>query len=149
MTDIALQFDASTLTGDIAIYGGDVVMDGGLRTEVLMALFCDRRAEATDPLPDGGTDRRGWWADTFAERKADVTGSRLWLLTREKQLPEVVARARHYAQEALQRMVEDKVAKRVDVQTEVTAPGTLGMMITIERLNGTIWTETWKFEYAD
>ena len=45
----------------------------------------------------------------------DHIGSRLWLLSREKQLAGVLERARHYAEEALTWLVEDGVATAVQV----------------------------------
>ena len=49
--------------GDLAIISGDVLLTDGLETAVILSLFLDARARDDDPLPDGGTDRRGWWDD--------------------------------------------------------------------------------------
>lgn len=106
---------------DAAIQGGDLGKDDSLETAVILSLFLDARARDDDVLPDEAHgDRRGWWADSVvpaAER--DRTGSRLWLLGREKVLPEVLRRARDYAVEALQWLIDDGIASAVDVRAFV------------------------------
>lgn len=112
--------------------------EDGLETAVVLSLFTDRRALPGDPLPQGaqlgGTpDRRGWWGDSYADVRGDRIGSRLWLLRREKQLPSVLARAREYALEALQWMVDDGIARAVNVTAEIVRNGVLGLSIEIVR----------------
>jgi phage gp46-like protein len=63
VTDLALHL-IDTGAGqppriDVRLDGGDLSTDDGLETAVLLSLITDRRAEADDVLPDGGTDRRG------------------------------------------------------------------------------------------
>lgn len=104
--------------------------DEGLETAVIISLFTDRRANPDDELPSGD-DRRGWWGDGLAEVEGDRIGSRLWLLSREKQLQSVVARAREYASEALQWLIDDGVAEAVNVEAEIVRMGVLGLGIEI------------------
>ena len=63
----------------------------------------------------------------------DLIGSRLWLLARSKQLPQVLRAAELYASEALQWLVDDGVASAVDVQAEVVRDGLLGLQVSITR----------------
>ncbi|MBK5914569.1 phage GP46 family protein [Rhodocyclus purpureus] len=128
--DIATFFDAAACRGDFAVSGGALSADSDLHTAVLISLFTDRRAEADDALPDAAASRRGWWGDALGNRRI---GSRLWLLSREKQLREVVNRAREYAEEALAWLVEDGIAKRVTVHAEIVQTGMIGLAIQIER----------------
>jgi len=118
---------------DIALDGLNLATDAGLRTAVILSLFTDRRAEAYDVLPDASGDRRGWWADAYAD---DRIGSRLWLLAREKQQPQVLARAREYAEQALRWMVDDGLATRVSVTAETVRTGVLGLRIVITLADG-------------
>ncbi len=123
--------------GDCAIQGGDLAAEDGLTTAVVLSLFLDARAQDDDTLPDNSGDPRGWWADTVAPAvDGDRVGSRLWLLHREKQLPEVLRRARTYAAEALQWLVDDGVARAVDVQAFIPRNGWLGLAITITKRDG-------------
>lgn len=87
-----------------------------LARAVLISLFTWRRANPDDALP--GSERMGWWGDTHAAIQGDRIGSRLWLLAREKVTPQTLERAREYAREALQWLLDDGVAARVDVEAE-------------------------------
>lgn len=130
MSDIRTVFEDHA--GDWLVSGSSLAVDDGLETAIVISLFTDRRANDDDVLPSG-TDRRGWWGDTFAEVAGDRIGSRLWLLSREKQVPEVLRRAKEYAEEALQWLIEDGVARAVTVTTEIVSTGVLGLQIEVVR----------------
>lgn len=114
--DIYLVWEAGTI--DLSMRKDDVAEDLGLRTACLLSLFTDRRAEDDDPLPALDNDRRGWWADEFALVPGDKIGSRLWLLDRSKRTGDIPRRAEELVREALQWMLEDRVAERIDVVVE-------------------------------
>lgn len=118
---------------DLSVDGADLESDDGLETAVVLSLFTDRRAREDDVLPDPNSDRRGWWADAYPDIEQDQIGSRLWLLYREKQLPVVLQRAREYARESLQWLIDDGVARAVDVSAEVVRTGVLGLGVVIHR----------------
>ncbi len=132
--DIATNW--ANLSGDYVIAVPGLVEDDGLKSAVVISLFTDRRANADDVLPDGTDDRRGWWGDPLGDVAGDRIGSRLWLLSREKQLQSVVTRARDYAAEALQWLVEDGIARAVDVTAEIVSQGVLGLGVVISRAIG-------------
>lgn len=97
--------------------GGSRLLFGGvdwLKSAVWMSLGTDRRAENDDVLPSG-SDKRGWWGDSFRQRRI---GSRLWLLEREKITPDTLLRAEEYAAEALAWLTEEKIASAVRVRAE-------------------------------
>lgn len=131
MSDLRLAWDV--YAAHLAIVANDLETDEGLETAVIVSLFTDRRADDSDALPDGHTDRRGWWGDVVEAGARDRIGSRLWLLSREKQQPAVLARAEEYAREALAWLLDDRVAARVDVAAEFSRPGWLGLLIEIHR----------------
>ncbi len=107
------------MEGDLSIEDGDLESDDGLETAVIISLFTDRRARDDDELPDpNNPDRRGWWGDLVAEVADDQIGSRLWLLERSKTTPDVLVKAKEYAEEALSWMIEDDVAKKIEVEVE-------------------------------
>ncbi|SOD42338.1 phage GP46 family protein [Nitrosovibrio sp. Nv4] len=138
MSDIRTLFFGFERGADYALDALGLTSDDGLETAVILSLFTDRQAEPADIIPDGTTDQRGWWADAFADVPADKIGSRLWLLHREKQLQSVVNRAREYAQESLDWLVDDGVAKAVTVTAEVVRTGVLGLSIEIVRPDSTV-----------
>ena len=147
------------LGADCVAADGDVLGDDSLRTAVILSLFCHRRAEDEDVIPDGTSNKRGWWADTVApltdyglnqtatdSGATDRIGSRLWLLSREKQLPEVLARAKHYAEEALQWLLDD--GRATDVAVAATNPqiGWLALEIIITLPDGSTYADTYNYQ---
>ena len=109
-------------------YAADIDYSGGneVLTNIIVSLFTDARASDDDILPDGGTDKRGWWGDSFRDKKI---GSRLWLLSREKQLSSVLKRAQEYAEESLAWMIKARLIKSVSVTA--TNPSNGVLMLTV------------------
>lgn len=133
MSDYALEWDPEIPAADLLLNDSlsDFESDDGLRTAVILSLYCDARVEVAE-LPDGETDRRGWWADTEETK----IGSRLWLLDRGKNIPNVLALAEQYAGESLKWMIDDKVASTINVTAEIIEAGDvigLGLSIQIFR----------------
>ncbi len=113
---------------------------------VIVSLFSWRRAHADDKLP--ADQRMGWWGDTFPTVPNDRIGSRLWLLSRAKLLPETVNQANEYATEALQWLVQDGVAARVVVEAERQGVQTLALACRFYKSDGTVlldvrFTDVW------
>ena len=134
MMDIALVWQVNN--ADIAISQADLLLDGSLQTAVIISLFTDRRALDADDLPGGpNTDKRGWWGDSFNRRRI---GSRLWLLSREKQLQNVLRRAKEYADEALKWLIDDKLVQRINVVASIPEQSVLLLTIQITLLNGSL-----------
>lgn len=131
MTDLRTTF--VPFGGDLVQSAAGLETDEGLETAVAISLFTDRRADPDDVLPDNSANHRGWWGDSFADIEGDRIGSRLWLLHREKQRPVVLERAREYAREALRWLIDDGIARSVEVVAEFTSAGLLGLGISIAR----------------
>lgn len=97
-------------------------LDDTLNTAVILSLFTDARADASDTLPLNVTDRRGWCGEeVFAKDtggKVDRWGSLLWLYYATKVSDDVLERARFAAWESLQWLVRDGIADRVDVSAQ-------------------------------
>lgn len=138
MTDILADFVPNSLDFDILLDGFDLASHDGLKTAVLMSLFTDRRAGADDVLPDNTRDLRGWWADGFAEISDDKIGSRRWLLSRAKLTAETLKRLKDYDTEALQWLIDDGVAKAVNVTVVRQDPHTALETITIDSPDGSV-----------
>lgn len=127
--DFALVSDPANDRADLAVAAGDLVMDGGLATAVMISLGTDRLAAADDSIPDGSGNRRGWWGDLPIDDAApDNIGSRLWLLRRAKATPATQRLAEQYIREALAWMIDDGVAGRIDVETALLAGVTGGAL---------------------
>ena len=113
-----------------------------LKDAVWLSLFSDRRVEPSqdgaDVLPDASGDpqyRGGWWADTYTN---DLIGSKLWLLRRSSATQDTLNRARDYASEALQWLVTDGLAARVDVSTERFGNDGIALEVTVSKADGTL-----------
>lgn len=145
MSDLALLW-TTPFGADLTIVQNDIVIDDGLKTAVMLSLFTDRRALDADTLPGNSTDRRGFWGDALPVVPNDQIGSRLWLLARAKQTQDVLARAKAYALEALQWMLDDSVASAIDVQVAFTEPGVLGISVVVSRPKET--ARSFQFGYA-
>lgn len=104
--------------------------DDELTRAVIISLFSWARARDDDQVE--GSRRFGFWGDTYDEAGQE-TGSRLWLMSRSKILPDTAERCRKYVQKALQWLVDDGVADSVDVQAERNGLDRIDMQITISR----------------
>ncbi|MFH5924544.1 phage GP46 family protein [Roseomonas xinghualingensis] len=120
MSTIGIAWSNVTGQGDWARdAAGALAMGDDLAMSIWMSLFTDRRAAQDDRLTDGSEDRRGWWADAYADVPI---GSRLWLLDRAVRSDETLRRAEAYAREALAWLVTDGVAARVEVSAQWAPP---------------------------
>ncbi|HYW57670.1 MAG TPA: phage GP46 family protein [Polaromonas sp.] len=145
--DVKLLFGCDAeVCADVGVACGDLMMGNDLSTAIMISLFTDRRADEDDVIPDG-TDPRGWWADAL---DGERIGSRLWLLERSRSLPEVFARAKEYAEEALQWLLDDGVAAKVAVTAEgvrgTDCINVLSLQIDITKPDGK--SLAWKYRYA-
>jgi phage gp46-like protein len=149
MSDIATVIIIDQATGalllDWVMDGPDLESDEGLESAVLMSLFTDRLADADDPVPDAfpglnapPPDRRGWWGDIPPDagagakpKKADLIGSRLWLLARAKALPETARLAQIYCKEALKWLVDCGAAESVTASAQWIGPDALGLDVVL------------------
>lgn len=122
----------------------DIETDEGLETAVITSLFTDKRAPKGVELPAGEVRRRGWWGDSLLSY-SDEYGSLLWLLCREKETRNVVLRAEEYAKSALQWLIQDGVAKQIDVYGEIPSPGVLHLLVQIWRPGR---NDSMSFKYA-
>lgn len=125
MSDIALKIQGQSF--NVAILNGDLEQDEGLETAVILSLFTNRRV-TDEELPDGTTNKQGYWGDKYAQVNGDKMGSRLWTLERSKRLTETLRRAEDFAKEALQWLIEDGVATSIEASA-VFAPGTTNAWI--------------------
>lgn len=103
-----------------------------LTRAVIISLFSWRKAEPDDnPEQDNG-----WWGDSFPTIQNDRIGSRLYLLSRQKLTNKTPLKAREYISQALQWLVDDGVAARVDVTAERTGIETLSASVVISHKDG-------------
>lgn len=147
MADAAMEMTENG--GALLLSGFDLERDDGLQTAVIISLFTDRRASPEQiPVELPQDDLRGYWGDIANATPSDQTGSLLWLLAREKQLPQILGRAQQYCREALAWMVEDLVATRVEVTAEFVAQGWMLILVDIFRPTGSPVRYRFNYEWA-
>lgn len=146
MTDLALILSADGIRADLA-FKGDLVTDDGLRTAIITSVWTDARATDDDLARFGreGEDPRGWWADSVVPVVAgDNTGSLLWLLERAKQTEETRRIAQDMVSRALGWLVEDKIAKSVDVTAKWIGAGVLAWRASLVKVDGSRFDVDWQ-----
>jgi phage gp46-like protein len=116
---------------DWAIAGADEPLNrGGLRskaalsTAIVLALFTDRRIPDQHPLRKYVTssDPRGWWGndiDVRADLGEEELGSLLWVFARAVLTEQIRLEVIACAQEALQCLINQGAAVRIDVQAQI------------------------------
>ncbi len=129
-------------TNDIAIKNGKPAIDNGLQTAVYISLFTDARAENDDEIPDGSTNRRGWWGDALED---EPLGSRLWLLSRSKITNDVLGLYETYSKQALDWLISEGAASEINVSAtrDLVDRDKIILQIGITKPNGL--TETFNF----
>ena len=138
MIDLQTQFNNQAMQGTLVMDGGALAQDDSLDTAIILSLFSDRRAKPDDELPDNSGDRRGWWGDLVPPVEGDQIGSRWWLLRREKNTQGTLNRAREYALEALQWLVDDGLAATVEVEAEAVRREVLGVRVMVTLPSGDV-----------
>lgn len=139
-----LLLELSEAGPDLVLQGGDLAIDSGLSSAVLLSVFVDRRVAPDDLVPPDD-DPRGW----PLEPSGDRWGSRLWLLERAKGTGENVALARAAVLEALRWLVDDGIAEEVDARVEIGASSTglrerLLVEIDVRRGSARRWPHLWE-----
>ena len=154
MADVrtAWGLETNAIGGDWLVAPPGLAADRDLETAVILSLFTDASARADDVLPDLTDDRRGWWGNWQSPERLEL-GSRLWLLSREKSTEDVRRRAEGYAAEALQWLLDDGVAARVDVgaswrESPPEPPATLALRVRIVRDDGSIYDRRYAWAWA-
>lgn len=124
---------------------GDFRCETGLRTQVIICLLTDARADASELRT--GDDNKGWIGDSFDLEGAErPIGSKLWLLRRSALYDGIEVKAELYARLALQTLIDQGACVRVEVIA--TADRTRNMLVLDIALYGRSGTQVFieKFE---
>jgi phage gp46-like protein len=134
MADITTIWVPLESRGDWTLNGEQLGSGNDLVTAVYISLFTDGQANVDDVIPDGTTDRRGWWGDAG---QTVAIGSRLWLLRRSILTSQVAALAQTYCLQALQWLIDDGIVASITVTTQITLPKMLGLTVQLFKQDGT------------
>lgn len=134
-TDLALGLvDGSEVSIDLLLVAGDLALDEGLRTALLVSLLTDRRADADDVLPLGETDRRGWPGDLLERDPSDWIGSKLWLHFPGKRTEQTRLAMEAAAREAIAWVERDQVARIVTCAVSFEDVAAVRITIAVKRV---------------
>lgn len=114
-------WDTAQHTGNWQMMGdGNLKSDAGIETAVIIQLFTDKRLPDYMDLEEG-SDRRGWFGDKVdiqTESGEEEMGSLLWTLERQVLTDEIARRAKFYAEEALQVLINQGAVERQEIVVE-------------------------------
>lgn len=134
MSDLALTWHDGE--GDLVLGTESLLLDDTLTNAIIISLFTDLRVEG----------ERGWWGDSFND--GYHTGSKLWTLSRSKQLSEVLDDAQLYATQALQWLVDDGVVQRYQVTATNPKPSVLLLDILVVLPDGSTEQRTFSANWS-
>jgi len=149
MTAIKMVWDSANLRGDLDRDGANIQTDDGLDTAVLISLFTNARAEASDVK--AGSSLGGWWGDDYGFTDGDREGSRLWALFQTGKIDERL-RKKAYAliDEALAWMIQDGIVDRIEKEIDEISPGMIAVRIGLFRPGDLApsWVRAWEVSYG-
>lgn len=141
--------DADLSLNDDGVYDftldseGDILTKNFLDTAILVSLFTDRRASASE-VPS--SHRRRGWIGNESTPNFEI-GSKLWLFEQARLSRGVLNEIVSAAREALKWMVDDGIALAVDASAEFSLNSTIGLTITLSRPNSKVehrYFELWE-----
>ena len=132
--------DWSVVLPTAAANPGGLTSELGIETAVVIALFTWARAEDYEVDPGAYTDHQGWWGDGIdLEGDEQAMGSKLWLLLRSVLDNTTANKAIDYAKAALQPLITQGAAARIDVTATSDIPNNrLDLIVMIYGQDGSI-----------
>ncbi len=145
MSIIKLEYDNQTYQADLALdANGFISLGGGFEGPVTASLYSWARDPDVDPSVTA--QPFGWWASQFSDDENDNYGSLLYTFRRERISNEVQSRLNTTLQNALQWMVTDGIARRVEVEVERFDTQVVAAKITVTRADGKTWDRIWEIQ---
>ena len=151
-TDLALPWQTLLGYADWSVADGDLLIGDGLEASVIVSLFSDRRLSDDATVPDGSTNRRGSWLDSYAQywqppgyQTVTPIGSRLWLFERAKKTGSTVLlrQAENYGNEALEWMPRLLIVTSVTCAASWYNATALALRVDIVEIDGN--TRSYRF----
>lgn len=130
--DIALAVNEFGIF-DIALDAdGDLQGTDSFNTALLMSLYCERRAGASE-IADV-SQRRGWWGNVLSRIPGFEIGSKFWLLNQARTTQNNLNYGITYLQDGFNWLVQQGYAKKVQVSGRIV--NATGMNFTIQIFTG-------------
>lgn len=124
MTDVVLAADYDIQFGD----DGDIVTADTLDTAILMSIFCERRADASE-VPESHR-RRGWIGNEVTP--GFEIGSKFWLYEQARVTRSILLGLQSVILDGLAWMIEDSISVGHTAETTLSA-GQVSVTVNMER----------------
>jgi len=131
--DVILKRDDDGLF-DLTIVDQDFGAVTGFETAMMVSLFTDSRASPADVLTP--ERRRGWVGDILTSSIGRALGSTLWIFEQARITQEILNQVAIAAQDSLNWMIEDGIARDVNATVEKNAKRGIVVNIEIVTLEG-------------
>lgn len=136
MADIKLDH-VKTLQGenyyDITFTDGDFTLTRGLITAFMMSVFCEVRDDSIE-VPQ---QRGGWAGNQLQPIEGYQQGSLIWTLYQSNTASDVSTQAQQFISDGLQWLIDDGIAKDIEVETNIVANDKMEVKITATRNDDT------------
>lgn len=120
---------------------GDFLLTEGFETAILMSMFCERRASASE-VPNIES-RRGWWGNKVGNIDNYEIGSKLWLLVQSRRDTNALNLIKSYITDGFQWMLEDNYIDSLKVDSMFIVDG-ISVNITMTRLNNIVFSNAYE-----
>lgn len=140
MSDIRLV-RTSNQDFDLDIEGGDLVLSDSLQNAVLLSLAIWNRSEIDSGVAATENVQGGWWADALNELPL---GSKLYTIFRDRLDESSLEKAKGLVKDALKWLLDDGVAKSVDVSATIAGKTSAEFVIVIKKPDGNDEEFKWK-----
>lgn len=142
MSDLSIYRTANGLY-DLDFNRGDLMLTDGLENAIIVSLACWARdtdiSQAANIIPTLG----GWWGNSLEDVEI---GSQIWKLFSRKLTDLTAEKGAAAASSALKWMVDDGVAKTVDVESSIV-DNVLLFVIRIEKPNSSKHEFKWQINW--
>ncbi|MCW9698209.1 MULTISPECIES: phage GP46 family protein [Pasteurellaceae] len=135
MSDLALQWRDGE--GDLVFNAESFLLDDTLTNAIVISLFTDLRVDGV----------RGWWGDSFNSDDYQM-GSKLWTLSRSKQLSDILEEAQLYAEQSLKWLLDDGVVLAYSVIASNPKPSVLLLEILVTMPDGSTEQRTFNASWS-
>ena len=119
---------------DLLIENGDFKAEDGLDTALWVSLFTDARADESQVLQP--ESRRGWMGNLVSNVFERQLGGLLWLAEQRRLIQETLNEVEDYVRKSLDWMLEDGLARNIEVSGEIVPLNGLAVTITITTQEG-------------
>ena len=135
MQDLLIKSDDYGIY-DIQVSGSDFESAEGFETAIPVSLFTDARAPAVQVQE--AKNRRGWTGNIRSIDIGRELGGLLWILDQSRITEDTLNFARSFAQDSLQWLLDDSLARSVEITVEKTDNRAIKIYITIITIDNTV-----------